>query len=381
MRQRLDARGRRLPAGPAPPRSWTARPPSAPRREAAALPSPLASWRLNQALLPGSLAPHPGSLIDIVLKRLALDWDVHRVYNQHYLYLLPPHIKPALIRYVGLFSGRGGVTAADVRNILVGPADACEYGEHRAHAVDGITWLDLSGSTGRSIRLKELGDILFPAVEVPEPTETLECWEAGDDAAGHAAPTPLGALLPGLTHLSLALDPSDPGEAPWKQLLSLSSKLSGLTHLSLAFWPVPCLAPRSRLCTVGTPQGRSIAAGGTSYYSHSLDDDWSEALLVLRMLSTNLYKLEFLDLCGCADWLEALVRQDGHDYVDWAGSWGKVTTLRLLSGGASAEGTASTAGRGAASAAEMAERVERHIVAQRAGRGRFVTVERDGAVL
>ncbi len=69
--------------------------------------------------------------------------------------------------------------------------------------------------------------------------------------------------------------------------------------------------------------------GGTAAYSHSLDDDWAEAVAVLHRLSQNLYGLEYLDLTGCGPWLPALVRRVGHDEVDWVRDFGKVETLVL----------------------------------------------------
>ncbi|UNI21625.1 hypothetical protein JDV02_007601 [Purpureocillium takamizusanense] len=370
VRQRFDGHGRRLPAGPAPPRSWLSRTRDEARVAQGSL-QPLN--RLGgQTTLPGVPAPDPGSLIDVVLRRLAVDWELHRIYNQYHLYFLPNHLKPSLIRYVGVFASLG-VTLDDLKTILLPPVDVYEDGHFDRGSNAEITCLDLTRSIGRSIKIKEISDMLFPPAQAPTSDEPLDSW----DAESLIPSSPPRALLPNLTHLSLALDPVDFGDVSWKQLVSFSAKLSAVTHLSLAFWPAPCLAPQSRFASVESPQGQRIPFGGTNYYSHSLDNDWTEALLVLRMLSKNLYKLEFLDLTGCASWFRALMLQEGHDFVDWAGSWGKLTTLRLFVGWTPAKDDMPSQQLAHGEALATARAVEKHIVAQRAGKGRFITVERD----
>jgi hypothetical protein len=373
VRHRFDSHGRRLPAGPAPPRSWLSS-----RRDDDAENSLSKTLRVSfsafdRNTLPGAPLPQPGSLIDITLRRLAADWHLHRVYNQYHVYFVPSHLKPALIRYIGITS-ESGIRPSDLETILLPPKDAYsdDLADGLARTNAEITCLDLSASVGKSLRLKDISDILLNKNESQSVDEPQESWEFAD-----ASPSPPRLLLPNLTHLSLALDPRGAQNVSWKQLLSLSSKLSSVTHLSLSYWPEPCLTPRAKFSTVSSPQGRNIPYGGTNYYSHSVDHDWSEALLVLRMLSNNFYKLEFLDLTGCATWFTALQLRDGHDCVDWSGSWGKLTHLRLCTGwelGADAMPSDRIA---YTSAVDTAKSVERHIVAMRAGTGRFITVERD----
>lgn len=306
--------------------------------------------------------------MDIVLRSMARQWNVHRAYNLYYLYYLPSHLKPALIRYIG-YAGEDGISVADLRTLLHPPETGTEDDEELQN--EQVNHLDLSGSLGRSIRLKEISSLLFPAPDIPSVADVEESW----DQANSFAATP-GPLVPHLTHLSLALRPGQTDGASWKQLLALSSKLGALTHLSLAYWPDPCLTPRARNSTVSTPQGRSIPYGGTGPYAHTLDDDWNEALLVLRTLSRNLYALEFLDLTGCAPWFKALVLASGHDFVDWVGSWGKVTSLRLNFGW-EVDGDALPSLRIAQEkASQDAKLVEQHIIAMRAGQGRIIDVER-----
>lgn len=374
VRQRFDSHGRRLPAGPAPPRSWVSgRPGDATVERQSSRSSRLSCPGLSQTDLPGAYAPAPGSLIDVVLRRLALDWELHRVYNQYYLYFVPSHLKPALIRYVGV-AAQQGVSLTDLRAILLPPDDVYDEVELGDESVSNaqVTCLDLSGSIARTLRLKDVSDLLFPSSQSPSSEVLQDSWDAAD-----MVPSPSRILLPNLTHLSLALDPVGPNDASWKQLLALSTKLSTVTHLSLAFWPDPCLTPRARFSSIMSPQGQNISYGGTNYYSHSIDHDWSEALLVLRMLSNNLYKLEFLDLTGCGPWFKALKLVDGHDFVDWVGSWGKITLLKLYTGWTPGEDALPSERIAYREAVEIAASIEKHIIAKRAGKGRFITVERN----
>lgn len=371
-RVRYDDSGRRLPAGPPPPRSWLT------SRRGNALSTGLEARLRNAALdvhsnsaLPGAHLPARGSLIDVVLRAMAHEWTVHRTYNYYYLYYLPSHLKPALIRYVGSASDEG-ISAADLRTILKPPEDveADAMGED-AHN-EQVTYLDLSGSIGHSIKLKEVTNMLFPSNEEIGSDATEESWEGST-----TPPTPTGPLVPYLTHLSLALRPGKVDGASWKQLLALSSKARAVTHLSLAFWPRPCFTPRAQFSSISSPQGRNIPYSGTNYYSHSIDDDWSEALLVLRILSRNFYALEYLDLTGCESWFPALRKESEHDAVDWAGAWSKITELRLRAGWQPGEDAKASERSAFAEAATEAKLVERHIIAMRAGRGRIIDVVRD----
>ncbi|KAG6234589.1 hypothetical protein E4U25_005901 [Claviceps purpurea] len=375
LRQRFDADGRRLPAGPAPPRSWVLRQSAIDNVENSRSRSLRISYAsVEGTALPGAPLPHPKSLIAIILKRLAIDWDIHRVYNQYHLYFIPSHLKSALVRYVGLAS-EDGISLSDLRTIFLPPeqGDDNEELNSQASANSEITCLDLSASIGRSLRLKDICLLLFSHVKADPIVEELQdSWDTAD-----SSPSPPRLLLPNLTHLSLALDPQSKRDVSWKHLLTLSSKLPTVTHLSLAYWPEPCLTPRAKSSTVSSSHGQNIPYGGTTIYSHSLDHDWSEALLVLRMLSNHFYKLEFLDLTGCAPWFEALQRRDGHDYVDWSSCWGKVAVLRLYAGWRLGTEALPSDRAAFTKAIETAKSVERHIRCMRAGKGRFMTVERD----
>ncbi|RSL97389.1 hypothetical protein CDV31_013062 [Fusarium ambrosium] len=373
-RQRFDGHGRRLPAGPPPPGSWVSRGPADPSAEASSSSSSRLSHRgLQDTCLPGTYLPSRGSMIDIVLRKLACDWSFHRVYNQYHLFFVPNHLKSALIRYVGI-ANEDGLSISDLKIILLPPPDTFDEDELDELATSNleVNYLDLSGSIGRLMRLKDISDLLFPVKEQEPASELQESWDAAE-----AIPSPPRTLLPNLTHLSLALHPHHASSASWRQLIALSSKLTTLTHLSLAYWPEPCFTPRARLSTVATPQGGQIPYGGTNLYSHSLDHDWSEALLVLRMFSRNLYALEFLDLTGCSPWFKALCAESGHDFVNWADSWGKITELRLYTGWTPGPDALPSEQASYRESVEMAKTVAKHIRTMRAGKGRFIAVEHD----
>ncbi|KAK2070264.1 hypothetical protein P8C59_004775 [Phyllachora maydis] len=342
-------------------------------------------------------APQDG---DTALRHLASDWELVRLYYHYFLYDLPTHLKASLIRYLGVYNATGA-SAADLKLLLLPPTPVYDEGDcaeefAQIHALlpkkreQDLHHLDLTGSVGKHLSLRELSDLLFPAmrheVASSSPTQLQDSWEdaAATDtapstppaAAEHAIPRP---LLPRLTHLSLALDrPAPSPTVSWRHLLSLAAHLQALTHLSLAFWPAPSFTPNAQLATVVAPPsqgGRALPYGGTGPYSHSLDDDWAEAVMVLQRLSRALYGLEHVHLTGCCAWAPALTRRAGHDEVDWVGHWGKVHTLVLDPGWRPAEAAPPSEKIRFRDEVERARAVERHVVARRAGRGRFITVE------
>ena len=373
-RWRLAA-ARRLPPGPPPPRSWTNQTPASTVPGSELLTSHLTSLnRCQDPILPGVPSPEASSLLGIVLRRIALNWHFHREYDHSHLYFLPIHLKPELIRLIG--SVNGGITRSDLRIILHPPEDSF-FEAIGSPAPDSpgelISSLDLTGSVGRSIGLKEALDLFFPVAATQGQAEVQESWDSAD--AISAIPMPVLSAV--LTHLSLAQLPELPSDVSWKQLLTHGPALTAVTHLSLAFWPTPCLTPRARDATVVNSQGQRIPYGGTQLYSHSLDDDWSEALVVLKIFSRNLYKLEYLDITGCSSWFRALMAESEHDKVDWVGNWGKITQIQMYSGWSLTEDAQPSEKLAYRKASETARSIERHIRSARGGKGRFITIDRD----
>ncbi|ROW14492.1 hypothetical protein VPNG_03295 [Cytospora leucostoma] len=395
LHPRVDAQGRRLPAGPPPPRSWLSRPRDAPGLVDFSV-SAAADYEGRQ--LPGLYRPEGRSLMGIVMRRMVLDWEFQRSYNLYYLYSLPDRVRMALISYLATFY-EPGLSLSDLKILLLPHLpedDGQDYGAEPTLSPsalnEGITHLDLSASVGRSIRLRELSSLLFPVQHDAASPEPLDSWDAAETSTTTTTTTIPRPLLPNLTHLSLAAAPATSPAASWRQLLALSRHLPTLTHLSLAYWPVPSLTPNAtsanaKVVTAAQGGGRVVQYGGANPYSHSLDGDWSEAVLILRKLSQALYGLEHLDLTGCAAWARALtvsVGLDGgkRDMVDWVGDWGKVERLVLTTGWCAPRPHGE--GEGAAARAERfrdilgtARGTERAIRARRAGRGRFITVETD----
>lgn len=366
---RFDAQGRRLPAGPPPPRSWLSLSRHAPAPGIDS--TPVEDY--ERRLLPGLYRPGHGSLVDIVLRQIVLSWEYQRSYNLYYVYSLPDRVRMALISYLTGIS-ESVLSLPDLKIILLpqAPEDEEAYGFPLSPSSlnEGITHLDLSNSVGRSIKLRELSHFLYPL----EPSHEEPLLESWDSVETPAIPRP---LLPNLTHLSLAASPETSAGNSWRQLLTLSTHLPTLTHLSLAFWPVPSLTPNATYTKVVTAQGQTVQAGGTNPYSHTLDDDWSEAVLVLRKLSSSLYGLEYLDLTGCAPWFKALIASADGDRVDWVGAWGKVTNIVLTTGYAAPARDTVALFEKYVEFIDIAKVVERTIRSRRAGRGRFITVDRD----
>ncbi|KAJ1331662.1 hypothetical protein MN608_05123 [Microdochium nivale] len=380
--QRRFINGRRGPPGPPPPRSWVSL--AQPKHVVAAASfggKDGAGGSLRALPLPGAYFPQDQSLVAMILRRMAVDWEQQRDWNKFYIYNLPCWLRVALIACISEFHDPGA-SVKDLRLILLGPSDAEleEYGvapPDLANVNDDITHLDLAGSIGRSLSVKELGDLIFPAQKATDTAPTLsESWDAPAPTVG------LVQMLPNLTHLSLAVDPTASKPPSWKQLLAIASKLNTVTHLSLAGWPEPSLTPNAKHTKVVSPTtGQSVQYGGTGTYSHTLDGDWTEAALMLRRLSGRMYGLEHLDLSGCADWFPALqhVVRDGESEccVDWAVDWGKVSLLRLTSGYALPEDATMAQVVQFDQWARSAAAVERHIRVQRGGKGKWLTVERD----
>lgn len=331
----------------------------------------------ERRLIPGLYRPGYGSLVDIVLRKMTLNWEFQRSYNVYYLCSLPDRLRMALISYLATIYGPG-LSLSDLRIILL-PHIFGDEGEDSGSQEDpssfneGITHLDLSTSVGRTLRLRELCQLLFSS-ESARNDLPPESWDTDEPSR---VPRP---LLPKLTHLSLATDPEHNVLCSWRQLLGIATHLPTLTHLSLAFWPVPCLTPNLTFTKIVASNGQTFQAGGTNAYSHTLDNQWSEQILILRKLSQSLYGLEYLDLTGCNAWFKALTASADGDQVDWVGDWGKMTHLIMTTGYAPPLGLDLVKTDKFNGVVDMAISVEKTIRNRRAGRGRIFTVERDAKV-
>ncbi|EGZ74003.1 hypothetical protein NEUTE2DRAFT_149878 [Neurospora tetrasperma FGSC 2509] len=436
---RVDATGRRLPPGPAPPQSWLNRPAhgilsTVPRQSGSD------GRRLDKYMLPELYLPAKGSLIDLTLRQFAHSWDFQREYCRYYLYQhLPTHLREALVAYLSIWKDPGNVTLADLKAILLPPQkqegdddvdeDAEQLEEEEEEEEDYLDpsiankdfrHLDLSHSIGTSLSLRELTDLLFP----PKPSTTKpitaatlktaeprDSWEDSADEEDEFQPEP-----PFLLH------PPPPPPQPHAPLPLSPSQPSFLFHIHLPFHHSG-LTPNAKYASFVTAQGRRVQYGGTGPYSHSLDNDWSEAILVLRRLSRAWYRLEWLDLRGCGGWWEALwaisrgpmgdmmhldqnqdFRSGGErgreeevgteetttgggeeggeggeggeegDRVDWRVDWGKVETVVLGLDEAERGKVLGGDEKNGVVMVEKGKKLERHVRGLRKGRGRWFAV-------
>jgi hypothetical protein len=225
-----------------------------------------------------------------------------------------------LLSYIATYGPDEGVGYGGLKAILrPGEVTAGEFSGN-----EDFERLDLTGALGRSIFFKQLQELLAPAPREGEGEE--ESW----DTQPHTIPKSINAPLRSLKILSLA-DP--PKTISWAKFLAFAASIPTVTHLSLANWPTPSLTPNSITATMTSRYLKNLQYGGTNYYSHTLDQDWSEAASLLRRLSHALYSLEWLDLDGCDDWYPALRwGQPDSPGIDWNSCWGKVSVLRLHSG-------------------------------------------------
>ncbi|KAF6813736.1 tafazzin [Colletotrichum sojae] len=381
---RFDATGRRVPPGPPPPRSWLSSRQSSTYVYRAHADTARRPGGGPVEGLPGAYEPDKGSFADLLLRRMALNWEFHRDYDLHYLHALPSRVRSSLVRYVGAWY-EGGLSASDLRIILIPPVVDEEDSQQQQVRREpeelvllnnDIYSLDLAGSIGHSIRVKELTNVLFPQQLALASEEVQDSWDTAE------APSLPARLIPNLTHLCLAITPNVDGGSPgrgqgvsWRHLLALAAKLPTLTHLSLAYWPEPSLASNAKMTTVVLPDGRV-----RQEYAHGSEDkasDWSEAVILLRKLSKFLYGLEYLDLTGCGSWIKALMVTVDGDRVDWSGPWSKVSELKLTYGYELSVNTPIADGERFRQTVETAKALERYIIAQRAGKGRFINVDRD----
>ncbi|OBT47715.1 hypothetical protein VE00_02206 [Pseudogymnoascus sp. WSF 3629] len=317
--QRLDANGRRLPAGPAPPQSWLDSSRHAPKPETESTAGVQSSRRPALHHLPGiTRKPRPGSLVDCCLRRMAEDWDFQNEYNQYHLASLPTRLRTLLLSYIARYGPVDGVGYVGLERLLQLPKDD-DSGQEVNN--EDFTRLDLASAVGSSVSLKHVMRLIHPPTNDSIPAAVS--WDAPSlPQSIRASP------LIGLTHVSLA----NPGPAAsWVALLAFAAATPTLTHVSLASWPAPNLTPNATAINAKmTARGSPVVnLAAEDRYAHSIDLDFSAAAAILRRLARRWYSLEYLDVDGCAEWWKALYWGTEDEGIDWAGDWARVRCISM----------------------------------------------------
>ncbi|RPB02161.1 hypothetical protein L873DRAFT_1834312 [Choiromyces venosus 120613-1] len=220
--------------------------------------------------LPGMATVNDRQLLHYALKAMALRWEEHVVYDQHWLQYLPPNVKTLLLSYIATYTP-AGVTLAGLK-VLFKAQD------------EDITTLDLSRSLSSELTLPRLAHFIRPNKR--SRAEISASWEDElDDAQNHenSAGKGYAVLFPSLTHLSLAHPAL---QVSPRQLLAFTASIPPtITHLSLAGWA--CHAPDG-----------------------------------MRRLVRNLLGLKWLDVSNC-HWLLYEQLKD----AEWCGPWRNVETV------------------------------------------------------
>lgn len=307
-------------------------------------------YRLER--LPGIEFPPKDSLQHAVLRSMATNWTWHLGYDNDFLVEIPSHLKLLLLSYIAIYSSRSDATSPiSSLDFLASP------GSESADEIAYVNRLDLCASIGW-MSMKQLSrNLLALSNKIIEPTHKKEdsvpaSWDQTESASenneadNYLTPSITSPLLkspsnvlrfPNLRYLSLAHPKRT--AAHWGSLINLLSHISTITHLSLAHWPIPTLTPNLIDTRFMHPTIKSLtfAAGGTDTYSAD-ENNWVEAVTILRRLSRATYCLKWLDLEGCGEWLGAL-SWDGHTLQDeepfqtlssaWNGSWRDIEWLGL----------------------------------------------------
>lgn len=312
-----------MPAGPPPPSSWR----KADKEMKNKAEERRKRYRGKLDRLPGLEGRRHRSLVAVCLRQMARDWNDQVENIGAWLAILPSSIRSALLSHIIVYGPEGGVGYNGLKALLRPDEKDGALSEFGGN--DDFDRLDLSGALGRGLTFRQLQDLLFPPTTSDSTTsEPSEDWDAPPPSIPH---NPSTSPLRNLKYLSLS-SPTKTGS--WSKLIAFTSHTPTVTHLSLAHWPIPTLTPNcvTATMTASTLPGGRLPYGGTNYYSHILDQDWSEAASLLRRLSANLYSLEWLDLDGCEGWWPALIYDtEESPGVDWRGAWGKVRVLQLRS--------------------------------------------------
>jgi hypothetical protein len=289
--------------------------------------------------------PNELSLKHFCLKQMARTWPIFSIVEEENIYNLTPANRSTLLLYISLYGPDTGLDKSLLK--LLFPFD------HQKH----VTRLDMNGFLSSDFNFADFCRFVTkvpkskasnsgsPTEQDPDAEVTSTkgkdkgkaredispeelSWEEQIDAQLQISGLYLRPISQkpfcNLSHLGLG----NPGRfASWTELLALAPKLTQITHLSLAYWPMPCFTPhfdtQARL-TLMFPEEekllamkfdnahRVIARIIHDYFAQRVDTI-KEAAAVLKHLSEHWYRLEYLDLEGCHDWLPALV------WKDWGG--------------------------------------------------------------
>jgi hypothetical protein len=232
------------------------------------------------------------SLMHYTLKTVVTQWDMLDEQDYPALAELTLRLRLQLMSYMCVF----------------GPVISIEAFEALTQGSEKIPHLDLSGLVGHNTltlpRLTKRFRQDQPKIAQTGADEVVESWEDEDEGIGGSLPdTGLSpSRFSNLTHLSLS---HPPPTILWRDLLAFTKHTHQITHLSLAYWPRPTLTPNLSTTTISSQHSRDIVAGGSHIYSE-LDQDLNEPAALLRQLSVNLLRLQWLDLEGCTSWTPAL---------------------------------------------------------------------------
>jgi len=226
--------------------------------------------------LPGMTPVDDRRLLHYALKAMALRWEEHVLYDQHWLQYLPPNVKTLLLSYIAAYTPTG-VTLSGLK-VLFTSLD------------EDITTLELSRSLNTELTLPQLTRFLRPNKR--SRTEVSVSWEdeMDDNNKEDTDKKKYTTLFPNLTHLSLAHPDSSSSSSsssiPFSQLLTFTASVPPtITHLSLAGWT-------------------ERESGG------------------MRRLARNLLGLKWLDVSNCHWVLYEQLKE-----VEWCGPWRNVETV------------------------------------------------------
>lgn len=306
---RIQPTGRNRTPGPPPPRSWLEGDASGlgtrhRAKQHVARPK-------HRSCFPGVRVPVQGSLIDVVLKAMAVNIDDHWKNDKFWMSALPVELKAMLLGYIARLGSAESLTTHTLRILFATPDIAIsDDGEHvPATGADGLDCLDLACSIGRSIRFADL-EQLHRSLERGKggraksrgpsgrPTysnepELPDSWDLPEPQLPETV-TP-GLCFPGVT--KLALDYPGPNIS-WTRLIEFSSHMHHIIHLSLAGWPKPNLSSDST-----HKEGyRNNPASRESTDCHEMND-------ALRALARNTPSLTYLSLSDCHSWFQELASE------------------------------------------------------------------------